>query len=879
MNKKLLFGLMSLAALTACTNDDFESKQVAQEASPIQFEVLNNDATTRASMNGNKIVWNANDGDIFSLYHGGAGITGFENAIYTANANEGGTATLTTPSMIKQGLAVMVWPVDTTFRIGPADNLSIEIPADQEADIENYIPYMSDQITIGAYGQYNEDPWVGPVTAWNTAGKDRKYPVFMRPMASQLIVKADYAGTDETIASLYDGGSEGLTGEDAIDEIEVTSVKLLTQAGGADEFTTNLDVKWTAPTPAINTQWASVAHNAWTAVTDFDLTAINASSDYLETECLTGNASSKFLILPQNPIAGGVDDGAVVVNTIYGKVFIGDPTVYTVLPNKSYYTGAEYNKAWYRYLSSRKVAADAEENASATTKTTSEDPDANGKYKTVAKDLSLGMQQTINAFSTYTHQGTSVVKGEPEGAASTRYVEVRLNHLDMSDLHIKTDKQLRDAARVWKKMGLTPVTVYLDGDALGNFEISQKTIQVINTVNGAGLNFKVQPCQLPGESCDNIVITGGGQVPHIAFIAYNDIDDDGIFTPGTDFAADVTLNGGETWNWVGSVKVTATGVNQIINEGTMVNAVSNTLCTYEHGFITQNNVPFVNEGTWNITGGTLNVEFDVTNNGTVNIAKGAQYRQDGQHQNTVFINDALALPTRFGGFDEFIGTVVNKGVFATVAAAGKTAEIHNYGLIEHADNDAKTYVTTNQTTGADFTAAANFATPGDAGNKIGRINLPYSNKDEDNVSISAALTDGFVSVTVDGEVTGALNATVVGPRVNYVIVKSGVTSISNLPTPQVKYLEIDMTDKSEIAWSVTGTKTFDGLMVLSDVNIKLGTKVISGVTYLGSDMYVGGKFNQAAIPAEGTDPAFAATNWNGYYGNTTGNVSSKYITY
>ena len=857
MNKKLLFGIMSLAALTACTNDDFESKQVAQEASPIQFEVLNNDAATRASMNGNKIVWNANDGDIFTLYHGGAGITGYENAIYTAKANEGSTATLTTPSMIKAGSAVMVWPADTIFRITAADNLSIEIPADQEADIENYIPYMSDQITIGAYGEYNEDPFYGPVTAWNTAGKDRKYPVFMRPMASQLIVKADYAGTDATIATLYEGGSEGLTGEDAIDPIEVTSVKLLTQAGGADEFTTNLDVKWTAPSGAIATQWAAVAHNAWTNVTDFDLTAINASSDYLETECLTGNASSKFLILPQNPIAGGVDDGAVVVNTIYGKVFIGDPTVYAALPDKSYYTAAEYNKAWYRYLTN-KIAATAEENASAATKTTSDDPDANGKYKTVAKSLALGMQQTINAFSTYTHQGTSVVKGEPEGAASTRYVEVRLNHLDMSDLHIKSDKQLRDAARVWKKMNLTPVTVYLDGDANREFEISQKTIEVINTVNAGTLNFKVKPCQLAGEICDDIVITGGGQVPNIAFIADNG-----------GFAADVILNEGETWNWVGTVKVTATGVNKIINEGTMVNAVSNTLCTYENGLgAPQNNIPFENDGTWNVTAGTLNVEFNVTNNGTLNIAKGAQYRQDGQHQNTVFINDALALPSRFGGFDEFIGTVVNKGVFATVEKAGTwTAKIHNYGLIEHADDAAKTYVTTNQTTGADFTAAADFSTPGDAGNKIGRINLPYSNKDEDNVSISAALTDGFVSVTVDGEVTGALNATVVGPRVNYVIVKSGVTSISNLPTPQVKYLEIDMTDKSEIAWSVTGTKNFDGLMVLSDVNIKLGTSVVAGVTYLGSDMYVGGTFN------------VGGTNFAGYYGDTSGNVSSKYITY
>lgn len=875
MNKKLLFGIMSLAALTACTNDDFESKQVAQEASPIQFEVLNNDAATRASMNGNKIVWNANDGDIFTLYHGGAGITGFENAIYTAKANEGSTATLTTPTMIKQGLAVMVWPVDTTFRIGPADNLSIEIPADQKADIVNYIPYMSDQITIGVYGKYNEDPAKGPVTAWNTAGKDRKYPVFMRPMASQLIVKADYAGTDETIASLYDGGSEGLTGEDAIDEIEVTSVKLLTQAGGADEFTTNLDVKWTAPTPAINTQWASVAHNAWTAVTDFDLTAINVSSDYLETECLTGNASSKFLILPQPAIAGGVDDGAVVVNTIYGKVFIGDPTVYTVLPNKSYYTGAEYNKAWYRYLSSRKVAADAEENASATTKTTSEDPDANGKYKTVAKDLSLGMQQTINAFSTYTHQGTSVVKGEPEGAASTRYVEVRLNHLDMSDLHIKTDKQLRDAARVWKKMGLTPVTVYLDGedldgDGVSDFVITQKTIKVINTLNAGGLGFKVKPCRKAGEICDRIVITGSDyeqNVQDIAFIAANE----------DTYQADVVFANEGTatpWKWNGKVLVTDAGVEKIINEGTMENAATATLQTWEHGIgAPQNNVPFVNDGTWNINSGVLRVQFDVTNNSVIKIKKGAQYRQDGQDNillKTTFTNERYDVPTRFGGDDTAVGTIWNYGTFATVGGG----EIYNYGLIEHQDIDAKTYITANQTLAANgFTADANFGTAfnaatAGAGNKMGRINLPWNNKSEDNISINAALAQGFVSLTVDNDFTAetlSLATGTIGDKVNYLKVNSSSVKEIKDMNAQIKYLEVEA--PNEVAWNVSTAFNFTGLMVLSDVNIKLGSNVSATVTYLGADMYVGGTFNKAG------------TNWAGYFGDTSGNVATQYITF
>ena len=76
-----------------------------------------------------------------------------------------------------------------------------------------------------------------------------------------------------------------------------------------------------------------------------------------------------------------------------------------------------------------------------------------------------------------------------------------------------------------------------------------------------------------------------------------------------------------------------------------------------------------------------------------------------------------------------------------------------------------------------------------------------------------------------------------------------------------------MTDKSELAWSVTGIKNFNGLMVLSDINIKLGTTVNAEVTYLGSDMYVGGTFN------------IGGTDLNAYYGDTSSAVSSKYITY
>ena len=855
MNKKLLFGIMSLAALTACTNDDFESKQVAQEASPIQFEVLNNDAATRASMDGNKIVWNANDGDIFTLYHGGAGITGFENAIYTAKANEGSTATLTTPTMIKQGLAVMVWPVDTTFRIGSGDNLSIEIPADQKADIENYIPYMSDQITIGGYGKYNEDPAEGPVTAWNTAGKDRKYPVFMRPMASQLIVKADYAGTDATLAALE-------TGDDPIEPIKVTSVELLTRTAGADEFTTNIDVKWTAPTLAINTQWASVAHNAWTAVTDFDLTAINATSDYLETVCLDGNESAKFLILPQNPIGGGVDDGAVVVNTIYGKVFIGDPTVYTTLPNKSYYTPAEYNQSWYRYISAASKAAGVTAPGSLTgydaSETVAATAGSDGKFKTTSK-IENGLMQTINVFSNYTHQAAGVVKGEPEGVAATRYVEVLLDKLDMSDLHIKSDKQLRDAAKVWEQMGLASVTVHLDGNSANQFFISQQTIKKINEINaGAGAKaFSVTPCNTAGEVCNEIVITGGDKIEDLAFIT------------DEDKTADVVLQTGFTWKWDGTVKVhttgpVSTGIASIINRGTLENAENKILNIVENnGAATPINIKVKNDvpGKWNITGGRIRVQNEVENFGTVTISKGAQLVEDGAKHGAAakFTNTALTLENRFiGGSGQRIGKIINNGGFMTLS----NGVINNYSLIEHADVDAKTYITSNELGGA-FGAAFAANT-----NMKGRINLPYSNKDEDNISISATAVapfEGFISVTVDGDApSSTLNPAAVGTFVNYIIVKSGIDDIAFLPA-QVEYLELD-TDH-EVYWSVPVATPLTGLIVLSDVNVKLGTTMTAGVTYLGAEMYVGGLFN------DGT------TNWNGYYGATGTRVAEHYLTY
>ena len=876
MNKKLLFGIMSLAALAACTNDDFETQngaQVSEQVSPIQFEVINNAEVTRASMPGNSIVWSAAEGDLFTLYHGvnvltANKMTGYENATYKASEGEGG-AVLTTPSVIKKGFAVMVWPADTTFYKATSENLTVKIPETLE-NVENNIPYASDLLNIEEYKAYSETP-ANPEekvpTAYKTAGKDRKYAVYMRPMASQLILKADYAGTDATINELAKGA-------DPIDPIALTSVDIVSPT---KKLTKEIDLIFKDKAdydPAAGTNWATVENNVWSKVTDFDLASVvNPENNKLSTKCINGIESAKFLILPQAPSEGALTGASIVVNTIYGKVEISAA---------GGYSEADLAKAWYRYAAS----GDATYGETAGTGS-----DAGKVTTTIEK----GLAQVIDKFSTNkTTKTTSVVVNEPTGAVGTRYVKVLLTKLNMDGLHVKSDKQLYDAVRVWKEIGKSSVTVNLDGDAkTGEFEISQKTIAKINEINAALAeeetvrSFSVQPCKgVDGEKCNTIVITGGGEIPaDLTFIKKNAAED---------YFAAVALNKGENWKWnsknVMVDKPATFGVSKIINRGTLVSDANATLKIFDNTSEDPKNpkqiytIPFENNGTWNINAGVLYVQFDVTNYGTVNIAKGAEYLQSAT--GNIFTNEATTLPERFftakekkDNKKEQIGVVNNKGVFGAVNGA----TINNYGLIEHADVDAKTMITANQTTGTPFEAAFNDkATMGGSDNKMGRINLPYSNKDENNISISASAANGFVSVTVTSDNAPEdkkLNATAVGTNVNYVIINSGITEITNV-SDKVKYIEFNDTDNKEITWKPRYDKdgnpvkyAYDGLVVFSPVNIELNATVdVKHSVYIAASMYVSGqlKYNNGNV---------AEALWTGYFGNTKTNAATMYKTF
>ena len=885
MNKKLLFGFMSLAALAACTNDDFESQNVVtEEKSPIQFEVINNNEVTRASMNGNKIAWSAADGDLFTLYHGGATGTTYQNATYKAEMGDGGSAVLTTPSMILPGKAIMTWPVDTAFsQTGTA--LQVRVPAEQ-TNIENYIPYVSDVIDIKAYKDGSENPAYG-IGAYNTAGYARKYPIYMRPMASQLTIKADYAGTDAAFNALA-------TGDDPINPIAVTSIELGNTDEEAQVYTTNIGLKFTARAAESDAKkrWNKAEpNNAWSDEVGFnDEAATSVRTLTAKKGCLLdGNQGCKFLILPKSV---GNAKSQVVVNTIYGKVVIGD--------------GGSYGKnvadaAWYRYISN---SANATANEGTPVAVTS--GEFAGKFKTPAT-IQVGLTQTFAAIDGNVAPATDkYVAGEKMGGAVTRYVKVLLNHIDMDGLHVTSDKQLYDAVRVWKELGLDnkeednhEITVYLDGDAkTGEFVISQKTIKAINDLNAAAAkeetprSFSVKPCKDKGEKCNTIVITGGGEIAaDLTFIKANG--------DGEDNKADIVLKAGENWKWAASTTAvkkvtvaTTTGISSFINKGTFVSDATAKLQIFNNATTAvQQNIKFVNDGTWNITAGELTVQFDVTNNGTVNISQGAEYLQDIIGENaTTFTNQALTVPERFfmkdptkkdeqKTFKEKIGKVNNSGVFCVTGTSAHKGIINNYGRIEHMLATAKTYITSNQQgTGPNPNFGTEFNKTSGHENKFGLINLPWAIRESaTNVSVSSTLSQGFISLTYTGATNTEELKGDIGGKVNYVIVESGIATVGEL-SDNIKYLEINEPG-TEIHFTkstkdadptadpaVLAKNKFAGLMVLSPVNIEQGVNlVISEATFLAAKMYVGGTFTQ--------------DKWNGYYGNTTDNFTSMYRTY
>lgn len=287
----------------------------------------------------------------------------------------------------------------------------------------------------------------------------------------------------------------------------------------------------------------------------------------------------------------------------------------------------------------------------------------------------------------------------------------------------------------------------------------------------------------------------------------------------------VTLRG--TWNWNNDEVKKTWWVGPFNNEGVINVEATNVETSTNSGEL--NNTAL---GTINVNS-VANWKVKTTNYGTINIAEDAELRVYG----TTLTNDATTL--------EDCGKIYNSGVLGVVAGTTNPA-INNYGYIMN-NSDAKTYVTTNQTSGADFAKAFD-----QTNNKIGVIQLTTAT---DNVSVSNATNTGFIKYTWDAEAedNGKYVTPSVDVKYNYLIVNRNIEF--DAAAPELKYVEINgnnevvITCKSTSAFhqaiqSSTQVANRIGFILPAEqkANIKEGNILWTKGAFLKGTLYLGGEF-------------------------------------
>lgn len=394
--------------------------------------------------------------------------------------------------------------------------------------------------------------------------------------------------------------------------------------------------------------------------------------------------------------------------------------------------------------------------------------------------------------------------------------DVDFSTADMNGMHVKNDDHLKQLLKFFRSYRDTEsgYVLNLDADEDGEFKLSLASIQMLQEIN-AGISdngtkkIAIQACST--HTTPKIVINGNN----------NEIPDMNLcFAKSTP----VTLTG--TWTWSKNDVKMRYFVNTIYNEGTITVTAAN-VETSPSAALTNNSNGIINVNS------VANWKVPTTNYGTINIAEEAELRVYG----TTLTNDATSLTA--------YGKIENSGVLGVVAGTTNPA-INNYGYIMN-NSDAKTYVTTNQTSGADFATAFD-----QTNNKIGVIQLTTAT---DNVSVSNATNTGFIKYTWDAEAedNGKYVTPSVDVKYNYLIVNRNIEF--DAAAPELKYVEIN--GNNEVVITCKSTSAFHQAIQSSTqvanrigfilpagqkANIKEGNILWTKGAFLKGTLYLGGEF-------------------------------------
>ena len=769
--------LLGGAMLAACSvEDDLNFTSATQEdnsSAPVFTVSVDNDFT-RATMrdeNADKGKWQLKfDGsDLLSLYHGAPAPTGtanpvlnnYENAIYASDDEmEGEGITFKTKAMVKEGLAVMVYPADTTFLSKGSNNLPVlQIPATQDKKTKELTPYMSEVLKIGGYSE--------PSTK-NTAGYDKKYDISLKRVGSTLLLTLNRSALTlpADVADLK-VKSVDLT---ATTEVEVTGTETGTETETETKglLTTEIEINALKADPVKKT---TTAHTTWAYQSTIG--QAKKSEPTFNTKDVTEKATNKdlaiFTLLPSDgnePTSANDVTGEIVVYTTYGKVVV----------NKQ-----SGNNTWQKGQTAADVAAVKKQNDVST-----------GIFHLLTNTV-LWAKTTETKSDFYKDADNR----EEVGGKIERTLEVNMANLNMDGLHITSSQELIDAIKVYNflydtdaKKNAHKVNFYLDGELNNKGE----NTKVFNMTKAAWTAAETKPSQITlhlceennDEKCEKVKLVGGdgGEVPALKFA---------VMKNGT--GVPVELDG--SWKYT----VAAKDIQNVKTLSVLENATLK-----------------LDGATIGVKSGNMRTKIIVKKNGKVEIPTGREVvlnmSMNNEAEGKIIINKTARLA--MGGTDNILtneapssiatpnfeggGVIENSGVLAILSSATRT-EINNYGVIKMLTTAARTMVTRNATESNSLTD------PFDkTNNAIGSIYLSGINAGEgsaeDNTNVLRENCKGFIKLKVEN--VEEVNAGNCGTIANYIIVGKSCKLIKgDINTKQnikVKYLQIGSENEEDVVF-------------------------------------------------------------------------------
>lgn len=773
MNSKFYFAAALALSLAACTTEDDLQQNSSNQISPISFVMeTGGDFSSRAAWGEGDYAYTLQwtDGDLLSLYHGGeeGGLDGLQNAIYKAKAGSSeGKLEFTTQSMIVEGQAIMVYPADTTFKYD-GNGLFVTVPAKQtSASNLNQIPFISEGINIAKYDEIKNQG----------AGYGKEYPIKMRQVGTQITLKSNWTGDAlDKINALVE--SEG------IEEIKVDYV---TMNRPTDKFNVAVPVGLKDIETGIGKNWDNVFDPAktidsWNMMSYADVEAQNIETSEFLTSSDADLNTCEFTLLPQNYIAATTGGTSTAAEGAEGA----EKT------QEEIYGGAEADASIVIMTYYGSVTLDEESEKVMYTATYTDDEE---NWMTVPAGLNMIVKNTQRLAGE-----TSTFVGEVVGSHGTVWMNADLSTLDMSAVHIKSDKQLRDVLCVYNAIkNRESVKLTIDGDADGVFTLSMDNVKTLQSDGYE--NVKLLPCDDNGEVCETIKLIGGGEVPEIMFITENKVD--------------VILASGYEWTWTDGARRFGNNTKTLTNEGYLTVAAG-----AEIGDSYRESVPMFNKGTMTINGLVMQ-QTALTNYGTITINKGAEYRADA----AIITNEATSA--------RVMGKVYNSGIFAV---QGETnGEINNYGYIENmvGGNSNMTYITVNETENAAFNAVWSDK------NKFGTIVLKNA---DDNISVNKATATGFIKYTYTEETYATPDVC----KYNYLIVNNHDITFPETEEgyKEIKFLEV--TSEGDNVPAIYQKNNYlpnlRGFILYGKANVKENNKLVVPAAYIDGTFYYGGLF-------------------------------------